>query len=105
LPLLRGLLAGERYLGKRVCLVGDPSGRDKASHDERTSFDICRQAGFTIVAAPTVSYRPDAAVEDYLLQSRYGGDAFSRKGSTPDRGDGWWLSLHPTPTSTLTGVA
>jgi hypothetical protein len=83
LPLLRGLINSERYLGKRVCLVGDPSGRDKSSHDERTSFDICRQAGFTIVAAPTNLIPPRiAAVEDYLLQQRQGGPAimFSKRG-------------------------
>src|SRR5215475_988988 len=53
LPILRGLLATERYLGKRVCVVGDPSGRDKGSLDERTAFDIMRMGGFLVVAAPT----------------------------------------------------
>lgn len=83
LPFLRGLMSSERYLGRRVCMVGDPSGDDKASHDERTAFDICRQAGFTIVRAPTNLIDPRIrAVEDYLLQQRMGGPAilFSKKG-------------------------
>jgi hypothetical protein len=83
LPYLRGLLATDRYIGRRVCLVGDPSGNDKGSHDERTSFDICRQAGFQIVAAPTNLIPPRIAeVEGYLLQQRQGGPAmlFSKRG-------------------------
>ena len=83
LPLLRALLNGPRYLGRRVCLVGDPSGNDKGSYDERTAFDICRQMGFTIVAASTNLIPPRIAeVENYLLQSRMGGPAilFSKRG-------------------------
>lgn len=83
LPNLRGLLAQERYAGKRVCLVGDPAGQAKSAHDEKTAFDICRQAGFLIVAAPTNLIDPRIrAVEDYLLQQRIGGPAimFSKRG-------------------------
>jgi len=83
LPILRGLLATERYLGKRVCVVGDPSGRDKGSLDERTAFDIMRMGGFLVVAAPTNLIDPRIrAVEDYLLQQRMGGPAiiFSKAG-------------------------
>jgi hypothetical protein len=76
LPNLRGLLNSERYIGRRICLIGDPSGDAKSSHDERTAFDICRTAGFTIVRAPTNLIDPRIrAVEDYLLQQRLGGPA------------------------------
>jgi hypothetical protein len=83
LPYLRALLNQERFAGKRVCLVGDPSGDDKGSYDERTAFDICRQHGFMIVRAPTNLVDPRIrAVENYLLQQRAGGPAlvFSRRG-------------------------
>lgn len=83
LPKLRVLLNNDRYAGKRVCMVGDPSGQDKGSLDERTAFDICRQMGFLIVPAPTNLIDPRiAAVENYLLQQRGGGPAiaFSQRG-------------------------
>src|SRR5262249_44619750 len=51
LPQLRSLLMTDRYLNKRFVVIGDPSGQDKGSLDERTAFDILRQAGFMVVAA------------------------------------------------------
>jgi hypothetical protein len=83
LPILRSMLNSARYMGKRVCLVGDPSGSFKNSNDERTAFDILRQGGFTVVSAPTNLIDPRLrAVEDYLLQQRMGGPAimFSKRG-------------------------
>lgn len=83
LPYLRALLNSDRYIGKRICLVGDPSGQAKGSVDERSAFDVCRQSGFTIVAAHSNLIDPRLrAVEDYLLQQRMGGPAilFSKRG-------------------------
>ena len=83
MPLVRSVLTGDRYLGRRVCFVGDPSGNYKGSRDEKTDFDIVRAAGFQIVAAYTNDIDPRIQeVESWLLQQRDGGPAimFSRRG-------------------------
>lgn len=83
LPSLRALVNSPRYLGRRICMVGDPSGQDKGSLDERTAFDICRKMGFMIVSGPTNLIDPRIrAVEELLLQQRDGGPAiaFSQRG-------------------------
>lgn len=83
MPVIRALLYSERYLGKRACFVGDPSGQWKGSLDEKTPFDIIRGSGFAIVAAPTNDIDPRIReVESWLLQQRDGGGAilFSRRG-------------------------
>lgn len=83
IPAIRTILMGERYMGKRICFVGDPSGQTKSSLDERTAFDVMKRAGFMIVAAPTNLIDPRIrGVEDWLLQQRDGGPAiaFSKRG-------------------------
>jgi hypothetical protein len=65
---LRTKLMQDRYLGKPVCIIGDPAGRQKSSVYEETSFDVLSRHGFTAVAAPTNDIDPRlGAVENYLL--------------------------------------
>jgi hypothetical protein len=76
IPIIRGALAQERYNGRRLCIVGDPSGQFKGNIDERTSFDILKAAGFMAIPAPTNLIDPRLrAVERFLLEQREGGPA------------------------------
>ena len=76
IPMIRGHLAGERYAGRRICVVGDPSGQYKGNIDERTAFDVLKYAGFTAIPAPTNLIDPRLrAVEKFLLEQRDGGPA------------------------------
>jgi hypothetical protein len=76
MPVLRGHLAQERYHGRRMCIVGDPSGQYKGNLDERTAFDVLKQHGFMAIPAPTNAIDPRLrCVEHYLLQQRDGGPA------------------------------
>jgi len=73
---LKPALMGERYLGKPVCIVGDPAGRQRSTMYEETSFDLIKRAGLMAYPAPTNNI--DArirAVEAYLGQQRDGGPA------------------------------
>jgi hypothetical protein len=73
---LRPKLMQERYLGKKVAIIGDPAGRSKDSIYEETSFDVLKRAGFQCFPAPTNDI--DArlrSVEAMLLSQRDGGPA------------------------------
>jgi hypothetical protein len=73
---LRPKLMQERYLGKRVALIGDPAGRAKDSIYEENSFDVLKRMGFACFPAPTNDLDPRLrAVESLLLQQRDGGPA------------------------------
>lgn len=62
LPLLSA-----RFPGMPVMVIGDPAGKQRAQTDERTVFDILREAGLKAVAAPTNSIiRRISAVEELL---------------------------------------
>lgn len=73
---LKPVLWSERYMGKMMACVGDPSGVAKSSHYEETSFDLLQRLG--IPAFPAVTNDIEArirAVEQLLLQQRDGGPA------------------------------
>jgi len=73
---LRPLLFDARYLGKPICVIGDPSGVSKSSIYEETTFDVLKRMGFMAFPAPTNAV--DArlrAVEAFLLAQRDGGPA------------------------------
>ena len=79
---LRPLLMADRYLGKPVALIGDPSGVSKSSIYEETTFDVLKRLGFAAYPAPTNDIDPRIrAVEAFLLAQRDGGPAilFDRK--------------------------
>jgi hypothetical protein len=73
---LRPALADQRYAGRPVTMVGDPSGTSKSSIYEETTFDVLKRMGFVAYPAPTNDI--DArlrAVEAFLLAQRDGGPA------------------------------
>lgn len=73
---LRPALMQERYLGKGIAIIGDPSGVSKSSIYEETTFDVLKRMGFVAIPAPTNDI--DArlrAVEAFLLGQRDGGPA------------------------------
>lgn len=62
-------LLHERYSGRPVVLVGDPSGVARDSLFEVNAFDICKQAGIPAERAPTNDIDPRiAAVESFLVR-------------------------------------
>jgi hypothetical protein len=74
--VLRPMLLEERYLGKPVAMIGDPSGVSKSSIYEETTFDVLKRLGFSAYPAPTNDIDPRIrAVEAFLLAQRDGGAA------------------------------
>jgi len=79
---LRPALMQERYLGKPVAIIGDPSGRNKSSLYEINEFDILESEGFVAFPAPTNDLdRRISAVEAWLMGARAGGAAVLIDGS------------------------
>lgn len=73
---LRPALIDPRYIGRPVCVVGDPSGKAKSSTFESSSFDDLKRMGFMAYPAPTNDIDPRLrAVEAFLLAQRDGGAA------------------------------
>jgi hypothetical protein len=73
---LRPALMHERYLGKAIAMVGDPSGISKSSIYEETTFDVLKRLGFMAFPAPTNDIDPRLrAVEAFLESQRDGGAA------------------------------
>ena len=73
---LRPRLMHERYLGKKIALIGDPAGKSKDSIYEENSFDVLKRFGFMCFPAPTNDIDPRIrAVESLLLSQRDGGPA------------------------------
>lgn len=74
LHLLRALkprLADERYLGRPVAVVGDPSGIAKSSVYEETTFDVLKRMGFVAFPAPTNDIDPRVrAIEAFMGMSQ-----------------------------------
>lgn len=80
---VRPMLAGPRYLGRPVAVVGDPAGTAKSSLSEETSFDALERLGFKGFPAPTNDIDPRLrAVEGWLLKQSDGGGGvlISRRG-------------------------
>jgi hypothetical protein len=73
---LRPRLLQDRYMGRPVVAVGDPSGIAKNSIYEETSFDAMKRMGIPCFPAPTNDLDPRLrAVEAFLLAQRDGGGA------------------------------
>jgi hypothetical protein len=67
---LRPALASLRYLGKPIGMVGDPSGRNKDSIYEETSFDALKRMGFAAFPASTNDAEARLrAVDAHLMRS------------------------------------
>lgn len=70
---LKPKLYQDRYLGRMMAAVGDPSGTSKGNFLEETSFDVMLRLGIPAFPAPTNSIDPRLrAVETLLLQQRNG---------------------------------
>ncbi|MGZ5095549.1 MAG: hypothetical protein ACXWCH_30910 [Burkholderiales bacterium] len=73
---LRPALLNERYLGRSVAIIGDPSGVAKSSIYEETTFDVLKRMGFNAFPAPTNDIEARLrAVDAFLLAQRDGGPA------------------------------
>jgi hypothetical protein len=73
---LKPRLFQDRYLGKQMALVGDPSGRAKGNFLEEDSFDVLHRLGLPAFPSTTNDIDPRIrAVEALLLQQRDGGPA------------------------------
>jgi hypothetical protein len=73
---LKPALMKDRYAGKLVACVGDPSGRAKGTMLEEDHFDVLKRLGIPAFPAPTNNLDPRiAAVEAMLHQQRDGGPA------------------------------
>lgn len=74
--MLRPILWDQRYVGRPVAMIGDPSGNSKSSIYEETTFDVLKRLGFNAFPAPTNDIDPRLrAVEAFLLGQRDGGPA------------------------------
>lgn len=74
---LRPALMKERYLGRSIAVIGDPSGVAKSSIYEESTFDVMKRMGFMAFPAPTNDIGQRLrAVEAFLLGQREGGPAF-----------------------------
>jgi hypothetical protein len=74
---LRPTLLQDRYLGKSIAVIGDPSGVAKSSIYEESTFDVMKRMGFMAFPAPTNDIAQRLrAVEAFLLAQREGGPAF-----------------------------
>ena len=70
------VLLQERYAGRPIVLVGDPSGQARDSLFEINSFDLCKSMGLPAERAPTNDLDPRLrAVETFLGRQVDGGGA------------------------------
>lgn len=73
---LKPKLWSDRYMGRLMAAVGDPSGTAKGNFLEEDSFDVMQRLGIPAFPAPTNKIDPRIiAVETLLLQQRDGGGA------------------------------
>jgi hypothetical protein len=73
---LKPKLYTERYFGRLMAAVGDPSGVSKGNFLEENSFDVMHRLGIPAFPATTNNIDPRVrAVETLLLQQRDGGGA------------------------------
>lgn len=76
-------LMSQKFMGYRLCMVGDPAGAAKDSISEESSFDALKRMGFPALPAPTNDIEPRLrAVESLLGRQTMGGPALaiSREG-------------------------
>ena len=81
---LRPILFSNKYLGYRVCAVGDPSGVAKGNVSEESCFDALNRLGIPCFPAPTNDIEPRLrAVEALLGRQTNGGPSLmiSRTGA------------------------
>lgn len=73
---LKPALFTERYMGRMMAAVGDPSGKAKGPFLEEDAFDVMLRLGIPGIPAPTNDLSPRLlAVETILHQQREGGPA------------------------------
>ncbi len=80
---LRPALFSNKFMGYKVCVVGDPSGVAKGNVSEESCFDALKRLGFPAFPAPTNDIEPRLrAVEALLGRQVNGGPALmiSREG-------------------------
>lgn len=66
----------EKYSGRNIFVVGDPSGRYKGQVGEESPFECLERLGFLTMPAPSNDLDPRLrGVESFLLQQRDGGPA------------------------------
>jgi hypothetical protein len=71
---LKPILFANKYLGYKVCVVGDPSGVAKGSVSEESCFDALQRMGLPCFPAPTNDIEPRLrAVEALLGRQTNGG--------------------------------
>lgn len=73
---VRPVLLGNRYIGYKMMVVGDPAGVAKGSIAEESCFDALKRMGFPAIPAPTNNIEPRLrAVEAMLSRQANGGPA------------------------------
>lgn len=70
---LRPVLFSNKYLGYRVCCVGDPSGVAKGSIGEESCFDALSRLGLPCFPAPTNDIEPRLRAVEALLGRQVNG--------------------------------
>jgi hypothetical protein len=74
---LKPKLFQERYLGRPIAIIGDPSGTSKSSIYEESTFDVMKRMGLVAFPAPTNDIDPRLrAIDAFLLSARDGGPGF-----------------------------
>jgi hypothetical protein len=61
------VLMGNRFMGFRLCMVGDPAGVAKGTIAEESCFDALKRLGFPAVPAPTNDIEPRLRAVEALL--------------------------------------
>lgn len=64
-----------KYPGLPIVVVGDPAGQQRAQTDEKSCFDILRNAGFKVVAASTNSTQARISAVEQQLSRQVDGKA------------------------------
>jgi hypothetical protein len=73
---LRPILFSNKYMGFKMCMVGDPSGAAKGNVSEESCFDALQRLGLPAFPAPTNDIEPRLrAVEALLSRQTNGGPA------------------------------
>lgn len=73
---LRPVLFSERFLGRKIAVVGDPAGMAKGSIAEESCFDALKRLGLPAFPAPTNDIEPRIrSVEALLARQTNGGPA------------------------------
>lgn len=70
---LKPRLFSDKYMGYRMCVVGDPSGIAKGSIGEESCFDALKRMGLPAFPAPTNDLAPRIRAVEALLQRQTNG--------------------------------